>query len=83
MANQIPPDVERRIQAQISGGLFSTGEEVLREAMDALECRQRGLEQARHLIAEADADLATGQAGPFHANQTTIKGVSDGLRFRQ
>lgn len=37
MQNQIPPDIQERVQAQITLGLFQSEHEVLRKAMDALE----------------------------------------------
>ena len=70
MPYQIPPDVQERIQAQIKGGEFLSEEEVLREAMDTLERRQRGLQQLRQRVQEADADITAGRVGPFDAEQT-------------
>ncbi len=70
MAYQIPLDLESRIQAQLQDGEFQTAEDVLRAAMDTLERRQRGLQEVRQMVREADADLAAGRVGPFDADQT-------------
>jgi len=79
MPYQIPPDLEQRIQAQISSGQFVSEEDVLREAMDSLERRQRGLEQLRQQVQEAEADIAAGRVGPFDAEQTKLN-VRERLR---
>ena len=70
MPYQIPPDLEQRIQAQLTSGQFTSEDDVLREAMDSLERRQRGLEQLRQQVKEAEADIAAGRVGPFDAEQT-------------
>jgi antitoxin ParD1/3/4 len=70
MPYQIPSDLEQRIQAQIASGQFTSEDDVLREAMDSLERRQRGLEQLRQQVQEADADIVAGRVGPFDAEQT-------------
>ena len=46
-------------------GTFSTEEEVLREALEALERRQRGLTQLREMVAVAETDATAGRVGPF------------------
>lgn len=79
MAYQIPPDLEQRIQAQITSGQFMSEDDVLREAMDSLERRQRGLEQLRQQVQEADADIAAGRVGAFDAEQTK-RNVRERLR---
>ncbi|MGD9632482.1 MAG: type II toxin-antitoxin system ParD family antitoxin [Pirellulales bacterium] len=61
----ISPELQRRIDAQIAGGGFATSDEVLREAMDTLERRQRGLVAMRAMVAEAEADVDAGRTGPF------------------
>ncbi len=70
MAYEIPSDLETRIQAQLRDGDFQTPEDVLRAAMDTLERRQRGLQQVRQMVQEADADLAAGRVGAFDAERT-------------
>lgn len=39
----IPADIQNRIRKQIEAGEFADANEVLREAIDMLERRQRGL----------------------------------------
>jgi putative addiction module CopG family antidote len=70
MPYQLPTDVEQRVRAQVESGLFETAEDVVREAIDTLEKRQRGLRALRDLVREADEDIAAGRAGPFNADET-------------
>ncbi len=70
MSHELPPDLEERIKAQIETGQFETEEDVLREALDTLEKRQRGLEEVRQMAREADDDIAAGRVGPFDAEET-------------
>jgi putative addiction module CopG family antidote len=70
MAYQFPPDLEQRIRAQIETGEFENEEDVLREALDTLEKRQRGLRDLRQMVKEADDDIAAGRVGPFNAEET-------------
>ena len=70
MPYQLPADVERRVRAQIESGRFETEDEVLREAIDTLEKRQRGLQTLRDMACEADEDIAAGRVGPFHSDET-------------
>lgn len=79
MPYQISHDLAQRIQAQIASGQFTSEEEVLREAMDSLERRQRGLEQLRQQVQEAEADIAAGRVAPFDAEQTK-RNVRERLR---
>jgi putative addiction module CopG family antidote len=74
---QFPPDIERRVQAQIETGQFDTEDDVLREAIGTLEKRQRGLQELRDMVREADADIAAGRVGPFDADKT-----KDAVRLR-
>lgn len=62
---RFPEDTQQRIDAQIASGVYSSLEEVLREALDALERRQRGLEQLRGMVAIAAEDVAAGRVGGF------------------
>ena len=78
MSYQISPDIEARLQAQISTGRFSSEEEVLREALDVLEKRQRGLEELQALVSEAEADVIAGRIGTFDVEKTL-----DAVRLRQ
>ena len=43
----LPADLQQRIDAQLVGGGFASEEDVLREAIEALERRQHGLAQLR------------------------------------
>jgi Arc/MetJ-type ribon-helix-helix transcriptional regulator len=61
----LPADLLQRIEAQLATGAFANEEEVLREAIEALERRQRGLEQLREMVAVADEDVAAGRIGTF------------------
>ncbi len=70
MSHQLPPDLEQRIKAQIETGEFESEEDVLREALDTLEKRQRGLNELRQMVREADDDIAAGRVGPFDAKET-------------
>lgn len=70
MTHQIPADLQQRIDAQIESGEFASADAVLREALDTLEKRQRGLKELRQMIQKADNDIAAGRVGPFDAEQT-------------
>lgn len=65
MIEPLPTDLQHRIQAQLATGAFSSEEEVLREAIDSLERRQRGLNQLRQMVAAAEVDVAAGRVGVF------------------
>ncbi|MEX0937970.1 MAG: type II toxin-antitoxin system ParD family antitoxin [Pirellulales bacterium] len=81
MAHQIPPDVQKRIEAQIASGQFNSLEDVLHEALDVLERRQQSLHALQEMVREADADIAAGRVGPFDAEKTK-KSVRLQLRER-
>ena len=70
MTYQIPPDLEVRVQAQISTGQFASEEEVLHEALDALEKRQRGLEELQAMTREAEGDIIAGRVDAFDVDKT-------------
>ena len=70
MPYQFPPDIERRVRAQIESGQFENEDDVLREAIDTMEKRQRGLRELQDMVREADADIAAGRVGPFDADAT-------------
>lgn len=52
MTYQLPPDIDQRIQSQIALGIYQTPDEVLNEALDALE-------QRRTFAKSASVDLAS------------------------
>jgi putative addiction module CopG family antidote len=70
MAYQFPPDIEQRVQAQMKDGQFETVDDVIREAMTALEKRQHGLAELRNMVREAEEDIDAGRVGPFDAEET-------------
>mgnify|MGYP000870718219 CR=1 FL=1 len=70
MPYQFPSDIEQRVRAQIETGRFETEDDVLREAIDTLEKRQRGLSQLQQMISEADEDIAAGRVAVFNADET-------------
>lgn len=70
MAYPIPPDLEARVQAQVTTGRFGSKDDVLREALDTLEKRQCGLEELQSLVREAEADIAAGRVGEFDVDRT-------------
>ena len=65
MNHSLPTDIQQRIDAQLASGTFTNQEDVLREALDALERRQRGLTQLCEMVAVADEDVAAGRVGTF------------------
>ena len=65
MNDQLPGDIQHRIEIQLATGAFADKEHVLREAFDALERRQRGLQNLREMVAIAEEDAANGRVGPF------------------
>ena len=70
MQYRFPSDIQQRVQAQIESGPFETEDDVLREAIDTLEKRQRGLRKLQAMVQEADEDIAAGRIGPFDAEKT-------------
>lgn len=70
MGSQIPADVAARVQAQMATGEFPNADDVLREALDALERRQQSLRQLRDTVREAEEDVAAGRVGYFDADAT-------------
>ena len=70
MANQLPADVDARVQAQLATGEFPSADDVLREALDALERRQQSLQRLREMVREAEEDVAAGRVGCFDAEAT-------------
>jgi Arc/MetJ-type ribon-helix-helix transcriptional regulator len=61
----LPADLQSRIEAQLATGEFANDLEVLREAIDALESRQRGLRELRGMVAAAEEDVVAGRVGVF------------------
>ena len=65
MNHSLPADIQQRIDAQLAAGTFASEEDVLREALEALERRQRGLHQLRDMVAVAEEDVANGRLSAF------------------
>jgi len=65
MNQSLPADIRQRIEAQFATGTFASEDDVLREALEALERRQRGLLHLRDMIAVAEKDIADGRLGTF------------------
>jgi putative addiction module CopG family antidote len=65
-----PADVDARVQAQLATGEFPSADDVLREALNALEGRQQSLQRLREMVREAEDDLGAGRVGYFDADAT-------------
>jgi Arc/MetJ-type ribon-helix-helix transcriptional regulator len=48
MPLQLPPDINERLQACVASGSYRSEEDVLRDALDALEQRERDKRQRWH-----------------------------------
>ena len=70
MLYDFPSDIQQRVRAQMESGQFETEDDVLREAINTLEKRQRGLRKLQDMVREADEDIAAGRVGPFNADET-------------
>lgn len=70
MQYHFPSDIQQRVRAQMESGSFETEDDVLREAIDTLEKRQRGLRKLQDMVREADEDIAAGRVGEFDADKT-------------
>ena len=55
MPYQLPPDIDQRVQSQISLGIYQTPTEVLNDALDILEQRNADLESIRAGIEDEKA----------------------------
>jgi antitoxin ParD1/3/4 len=69
MSTSLPSDLAAQIRAQIATGDFQSEEQVLREALSALEKRQRSLAKLKALVGEAEADVTAGRVGPFDRDE--------------
>jgi Arc/MetJ-type ribon-helix-helix transcriptional regulator len=74
MAYQMPTDIDVRVKAQIASGNYPTAEDVLRDAMDGLERRQRSLANLQEMVRAAEEDVAADRVGPFDVD-ATMRGV--------
>ena len=57
MQYHFPSDIQQRVRAQMKSGSFETEDDVLREAIETLEKRQRGLRKLQNMVREADEDI--------------------------
>jgi len=65
-----PQDLRHRIDAQLALGLFSSEDDVIREAIDSLEKRQQGLQQLRQMVQVAETEIDAGNVNSFNAEAT-------------
>ena len=65
----LPADIQQLIEAQLATGSFASEEEVLREALQTLARRQRGLTQLRSMVAVAEEDAAAGRVDTFDRDE--------------
>ncbi len=73
MAHQFPPDVEERIKAKLATGQYDSEDDVIRDALEALEYYrryQRELSDLRETLRVAEEQSRLGQSGPFDAEAT-------------
>ncbi len=73
MAHQFPPDVEERIKAQLATGLYESADDVIRDALQALDsyrAYQRELSDLKETLRVAEEQSQQGQSGPFDAEAT-------------
>ena len=57
----LKPEVEQFIQAQIASGRFASAEDVINEAFQLLQERERRIEELRQKIAVGTEQIAKGQ----------------------
>jgi putative addiction module CopG family antidote len=81
MNHSLPSDIQQRIEAQLASGSFTNEEDVLREALEALERRQRGLAQLREMVNIAEDDVKAGRVGLFD-RENIKRDVSERLAKR-
>ena len=78
----LPPELERRVRAHVSSGLFSSASEVIREALRLFESYQTvqgaTLAALKADIEQGQADKRAGRVAPL--NIETIK--ADGRNLR-
>jgi predicted transcriptional regulator len=59
MTYQLPPDIDQRIQTQIALGIYQTPDQVLNEALDALDQRNEDLASIQRGIQDEKAGRLT------------------------
>ncbi len=70
MQYMFPSDLRDRIEAQLALGIFSSEDDVLREAIETLEKRQQGQRRLRQMVQDAEAEIAAGSVDTFNADAT-------------
>jgi Arc/MetJ-type ribon-helix-helix transcriptional regulator len=70
MSYQLPADINARVQSQLATGEFATVDDVLREALETLERRQRSLASLQQMVRQAEEDVAAGRIGYFDVDAT-------------
>jgi Arc/MetJ-type ribon-helix-helix transcriptional regulator len=73
MTYQIPPDVNERVEAYLAGGDYASADDVLREAISALDERESDLASIRRGM----EDEAAGRMKPA---RTVLAAARDSLR---
>jgi putative addiction module CopG family antidote len=73
MTHRLSAEVSARIQAQIATGHFDSEDDLIRQALDALERRERGLESLRALVREAEEDVVAGRVGLFTSSKRSAE----------
>ena len=66
----LPTDIHQSIQAQLASGMFTSVDDVLRQAMDTLEKRQTALGSLQRMVSVAEDELQSERSGPFDSEQT-------------
>jgi putative addiction module CopG family antidote len=69
MSYEFPPDVEELLQQQLSAGSYGSADEVLRDALRALEAQRRAIVEEDPVVVEGIrrglADLKAGRIQSF------------------
>lgn len=65
MPYQVPPDLEQRLKAHLESGEYSSPDDLLRDALLALEERQTHHEQLRQEISARVARAGQGRSKPL------------------
>src|SRR4051812_30792417 len=73
MTYQLPPDIDQRVQSQIALGIYQTPDQVLNEALDALDQRNEDVASIQRGI---EAEKA-GRLWPLHTVDLTSRGIDE------
>jgi len=69
MTCQLPPEIDQRVQSQLSLGIYQTPADVLNDALDALDQRNEDLASIERGIADEQA----GRVTPLHEFDQDIR----------